>query len=99
MKIIHYANSSFYDATRPAAEAGWSRLETISSFPGASVPPARAILGWERLHAESQYRFLKAIFEDRDPTPGLADGVANHLVIDALYSSARSGRWERVDAV
>ncbi len=89
----------FYDATRPAAGAGWVRLETISSFPGASVPPARAILGWERLHAESQYRFLKAIFEDRDPSPGLADGVANHLVIDALYSSARSGQWERVAAL
>ena len=88
----------FYDATRPAAEAGWTRLETISSFPGAAVPPARAILGWERLHAENQYRFLKAISEDKDPSPGLADGVANHLVIDALYSSARSGRWEKVAA-
>ena len=63
------------------------------------MPPARAILGWERLHVESQYRFLKAIVEDQDPTPGLADGVANHLVIDALYSSARSGRWERVAAI
>lgn len=89
----------FYDATRPAAGAGWIRLETISSFPGASVPPARAILGWERLHTESQYRFLKAIFEDRDPSPGLVDGVANHLVIDALYSSAGSGHWEKVDAL
>ncbi|HUI70921.1 MAG TPA: Gfo/Idh/MocA family oxidoreductase [Spirochaetia bacterium] len=86
----------FYDATRPAGAAGWVRLETISSFPGASVPPARAILGWERLHAENQYSFLKAIFEGRNPSPGLADGVANHLVIDALYSSATSGRWERV---
>jgi hypothetical protein len=51
------------------------------------------------MHVESQYRFLKAIFEDRDPTPGLADGVANHLVIDAVYSSARSGGWERVTAI
>ena len=88
----------FYDATRPAAGAGWTRLETISGFPGAVVPPARAILGWERLHAENQYRFLTAIAEERDPSPGLADGVANHLVIDALYSSARSGRWEKVAA-
>jgi hypothetical protein len=43
----------FYEITRPAAEAGRVRLGTISSFPGASVPPARAILGKERLHAES----------------------------------------------
>ena len=81
---------------RPAAGAGWTRLETISSFPGAVVPPARAILGWERLHAENQYRFLKAVSEEQDPSPGLADGVANHLVIDALYASARLGRWEKV---
>jgi predicted dehydrogenase len=89
----------FYDATRPAAESGWVRLETISSFPGATVPAPRSILGWDRLHAENQYRFLKAVFEERDPSPGLIDGVANHLVIDALYSSARSGRWEKVAAL
>ena len=86
----------YYDA---ASAAGWVRLETISGFPGASTPPARAILGWERLHAENQYRFLKAVLEEREPSPGLADGVANHLVIDALYASARSGRWERVEGM
>ena len=86
----------YYDATRPASEAGWVRLETISSFQGAAVPPARSILGWDRLHAENQYRFLKAVAENQDPSPGLADGVANHLVVDALYASAKTGRWERV---
>ena len=86
----------YYDATKPQAESGWTRLETISSFPGAAVPPARAILGWERTHTENQYQFLKAILEDREPSPGIADGLANHLLIDALYASAEAGRWERV---
>jgi predicted dehydrogenase len=45
-----------------------------------------------KLHALA----YRTIFEGRDPSPGLADGVANHLVIDALYSSARPGRWEKV---
>ena len=83
----------------PGRWTGWVRLETISDFPGAAAPPARAILGWERLHAENQYRFLKAISEERAPSPGLSDGVANHLVIDALYASARLGRWEKVAAL
>ncbi len=68
----------YYDATRAASDLGWNRLETIQSFPGAAVPPARAIIGWERSHAENQYQFLKAVFEGCDPSPGIADGLANH---------------------
>ena len=83
----------YYDATRPAAYLGWNRLETIQSYPGASVPPARAIVGWERSHAENQYRFLTAIAEGREPSPGIADGLAANLVTDAAYAAAASGTW------
>lgn len=86
----------YYDATRPAADLGWNRLETIQSYPGASVPPARAIVGWERSHAENQYRFLMAVAEGREPSPGIADGLAVHLVTDAAYKAALSGGWVSV---
>ncbi len=83
----------FFDATRKSGETGWTRLETIAGFDGASVPPARAILGWERTHAENQYRFLKSVVEKTEPSPGLRDGLLNNLVMDAAYASARERRW------
>lgn len=82
-----------YDATRPSADAGWTRLETIQTYPGAAVPPARAIVGWERSHAENQYRFIRAVAEGVEPSPGIADGLAVHLVTDAAYEAALRGTW------
>ncbi len=85
-----------YDARRSGPELGWTRLETIQNYPGASVPPARAILGWERSHAENQYQFLRAIAEGREPSPGIADGLAANLVTDAILDAAGQGTWVRV---
>jgi predicted dehydrogenase len=87
----------FFDGTRKAGEQGWTRLETIQSYPGAAVPPARAIVGWERSHAENQHRFLSAIAEGREPDPGISDGLAVNLVTDAVYEAARRGSWVRVE--
>ncbi|MEI6387659.1 MAG: Gfo/Idh/MocA family oxidoreductase [Spirochaetota bacterium] len=86
-----------YDARRSGSELGWTRLETIQNYPGASAPPARAILGWERSHAENQYQFLSAIAEGRQPSPGIADGLAANLVVDAVFEAAERGAWVRVD--
>ncbi len=83
----------YFDATRKPADLGWNRLETIQNYPGAAVPPARAIVGWERSHAENQYRFLSAVAEGREPSPGIADGLAAHLVTDAAYEAALRGTW------
>lgn len=40
---------------------GWQRLDTVGHYPGAAAPPGRAPMGWLRLHAENQYRFLQAV--------------------------------------
>ena len=86
----------WFDATRKSGESGWTRLETIQTYEGAVVPPARAILGWDRTHAENQYQFLKSVVERTEPSPGIADGLANNLVMDAAYASAREQRWVKV---
>jgi len=82
----------FFDAER-RGDPGWIRLETIQSYPGAAVPPARSIVGWDRTHAENAYRFLKSVFEGAEPDPGITDGVWVHLVTDAAYASAAHGGW------
>lgn len=86
----------WFDASKKGTDAGWTRLETIQTYPGAVLPPPRSILGWDRTHAENQYQFLKAVVEGREPSPGLADGLAANLVMDAAYRSAASGSWEAV---
>lgn len=88
----------WYDATRSGSplEQGWTRLETVQHYPGASLPPPRSILGWTRTHAENQYTFLKAVAEDGSPDPGIIDGLRCQLILDAAYRSAESGSWVEV---
>ncbi len=90
----------YFDATRKGGayggDAGWQRLETVQHYPDAVIPPARSIVGWPRAHAENQYQFLQAVTNGTKPSPGLIDGVRAQLVMDAVYESARAGRWESV---
>jgi len=87
----------WYDATRPGGsmggERGWTRLETVQHYPGATLPPPRSIVGWTRTHAENQYGFLKAISQGKTSQPGMIDGLRCQLIMDATYRSAENGNW------
>jgi predicted dehydrogenase len=87
----------WYDARRPegptGGERGWTRVETVQRYPGASGLPPRAPVGWGRSHAENQYAFLRALYLGQPCSPDIIDGYINHLVIDAAYTSARTGDW------
>jgi predicted dehydrogenase len=87
----------WFDATRPGGpmggQRGWTRLETVQHYPGATLPPPRSILGWTRTHAENQYAFLKTVSEGLAPQPGVLDGLRCQLIMDAAYRSAESGNW------
>jgi predicted dehydrogenase len=90
----------WFDATKASGfqggDQGWQRLETVQHYHGASTPPARAILGWTRTHAECQYAFLHAVAEGKKPELGIQDGMRAQLVLDAAYESARSDAWIKV---
>jgi len=83
----------WFDASRKGGDQGWLRLDTVQQYPGASIPPARAILGWQRTHAENQYQFLKAIAEGKTPQPNIIDGLRTQFVLDAAYLSVQEGGW------
>ena len=91
----------WFDASRKGGafggDQGWQRLDTVQQYPGASIPPARAILGWQRTHAENQYQFLKAISEGKTPQPNVFDGLRTQFVLDAAYLSAQQGEWVEVE--
>lgn len=70
---------------------GWQRLQTVQHYPDARTPPGRAPIGWSRSHTENQYQFLQAVINNRDPEPGIIDGLRVQLVIDAVERSAAAG--------
>lgn len=88
---------SWFDATRPSREQGWTRIPTSTTYPGAVVPPPRGILGWHRTHAENIYQFLRALIENQPFAPDATDGARVHQIIDAAYQSATLQRWMAVD--
>jgi predicted dehydrogenase len=90
----------WYDAARPGGsmggERGWTRLETVQHYPGATLPPPRSIVGWTRTHAENQYAFLEAFSRGETAHPGAVDGLRCQLIMDAAYRSAETGGWVEV---
>jgi levoglucosan dehydrogenase len=90
----------WYDARRPegatGGERGWTRIETVQRYPGASGLPARAPVGWGRTHAENQFAFLRALHLGQPCSPNVMDGYINHLVIEAAYASAETSDWVKV---
>nr|BFE65732.1 Gfo/Idh/MocA family oxidoreductase [Dactylosporangium thailandense] len=82
----------FFDATRPAAEQGWSRiLVTDGEHPylGAWWPPGH-ILGYEHSFTHEMRDFIEAIATGADPTPSFEDALQVQLVLDAVARSDSS---------
>jgi len=90
-----------YDQTAPdsllGGPRGWTRYETIQRYPSAATPPGRAVLGWNRTHAQNLFAFLTALVKDEEPVPGIIDGLRVHEVVDAAYASATTGTWVEVE--
>jgi predicted dehydrogenase len=82
-----------YDTHSP--HKGFTRVETVGRYDGQLAPDWTAPVGVPRAHAECQYRFLKAIWDGREPSPGLDDGLRVQRLIEAVYRSAASADWAR----
>ncbi|WP_432844214.1 Gfo/Idh/MocA family protein [Dactylosporangium sp. CA-092794] len=88
----------FYDATRPAAEQGWSRiLVTEGEHPyfAAWWPPGH-LIGYEHSFTHEMRDFIEAIATGADPTPSFEDALQVQLVLDAVQRSDSS--WVSVPA-
>jgi predicted dehydrogenase len=88
----------FYDATRPSAEQGWSRIlvtEGEHPYLGAWWPPGH-IIGYEHSFTHELRDFMEAIATGADPTPSFEDALQVQLVLDAVARSDAS--WVSVAA-
>jgi predicted dehydrogenase len=79
------ANSGFKtilatDVKHPYIDAWW--------------PPGH-IIGYEHTFTHTVLDLIKAIAEQKIPTPNFKDGVRNQRVLDAIERASLSGRWEK----
>ncbi|WDZ84734.1 Gfo/Idh/MocA family protein [Micromonospora cathayae] len=90
----------FYDATRPGAEQGFSRiLVTEGDHPYMSAwwPPGH-IIGYEHSFTHQMRDFVEAVATGTDPAPSFADALQVQLVLDAVTRSADLGSsWTEVE--
>nr|WP_026267530.1 Gfo/Idh/MocA family oxidoreductase [Micromonospora sp. CNB394] len=90
----------FYDATRPTAEQGFSRiLVTEGEHPYMSAwwPPGH-IIGYEHSFTHQMRDFIEAVATGVDPTPSFSDALQVQLVLDAVTRSAELGSsWADVE--
>jgi predicted dehydrogenase len=90
----------FYDATRPTAEQGFTRiLVTEAEHPYLSAwwPPGH-LIGYEHSFTHQMRDFVEAVATGADPTPSFADALQVQLVLDAVTRSAELGsRWTEVE--
>ncbi|MCZ7418413.1 Gfo/Idh/MocA family oxidoreductase [Verrucosispora sp. WMMA2121] len=90
----------FLDATRPAAEQGFSRiLVTEAEHPYLSAwwPPGH-IIGYEHSFTHQMRDFIEAVATGTDPSPSFAEALQVQLVLDAVTRSAELGSsWAAVE--
>lgn len=76
-----------------SAHRGFVRLETVQRYDGQLAPDWTSPVGAARTHAECQYRFLRAVWDGTEPSPGLDDGLRVQRLVDAVYRSHERGNW------
>ncbi len=88
-----------YDARLPEGDfggrRGWQQIATVQKYPapGNAFPSPKCGIGWLRGHVHSLYSFLKAIAEDRQPSPSLTEGLHLQHIIEAALVSAKTQTW------
>jgi len=86
----------FYDGTDPEVPLGgrgFQRLQTVQRYEGQQAPDWTTPTSFDRAHAENQFQFARAIWDDRPPAPSLADGLAVQRLLDAAQRSAKGEQW------
>ena len=90
----------FYSGEDPDGVQGFRKIlatEAAHPYIEAWWPPGH-IIGWEHTFVHLVYDFMKALDEDRMPTPNFADGVECQRVLEAVEKSVKEERWVEVGA-
>ncbi len=88
------------DADGPqGGERGFRKIEAVSRYAGQRAPDWTMIPDFMRAHAECQYQFIRAIWDDSLPAPSFADGAHVQKIMAAAERSSEQGGWVRLDDI
>lgn len=72
---------------------GFRKIEAGQRYEGAKAPDWTMAPGFMRIHAECQYQFIRAIWDDTQPSPSFTEGVHVQQIMEAAEKSSADGRW------
>ena len=82
------------DADKPlGGERGFRKIEAAGRYDGQRAPDWTMSPDFMRVHAECQYQFIRAIWEDGLTSPSFHDGLHIQRVMDAAERSSERGTW------
>ena len=77
-------------------ERGFQRIEAAGRYAGQRAPDWTMTPDFMRSHAECQYQFIRAIWDERPTSPAFDDGLHVQRIMAAAEGSSESGAWENV---
>lgn len=87
-----------YSCADPKGMQGFRRIQVNEAehpYINAWWPPGH-IIGYEHTFVHVVYDFLKAIDENKIPSPNFRDGVECQKVLEAVEKSAKEERWVKI---
>ena len=85
------------DADSPlGGQRGFRKIEAASRYSGQRAPDWTMAPDFMRGHAECQFRFIRAIWDDRRASPSFADGLHIQRIMAAAERSSEIGSWVNV---
>lgn len=89
----------FYSREDPESAQGFRRIQVTElnhPYMNAWWPPGH-IIGYEHTFVHVVYDLMKAIDEDKNPSPSFVDGVECQRVLNGVEKSIQAGRWVKVE--
>jgi len=77
-------------------EEGFKKIFTGGNYRESNFPGPKFTTGWIRAHIHSIYNFLNCVYENKNASPSLYDGIYNMKVIDKIKKSIETKRWEKI---
>ena len=87
-----------FDASEPAERQGFRSIQAAGRYPGQSAPDWTMTPDFMRVHAECQYQFIRAIWDDEPASPSFADGLHVQRIMAAAEASSDAQTWVELPA-
>ncbi|MCY4466850.1 MAG: Gfo/Idh/MocA family oxidoreductase [Chloroflexi bacterium] len=82
-----------YDVREGDRVRGFRKVEAVGRYAGQRAPDWSMPPGFMRAHAECQYQFIRAIWDDNSPEPSFVDGLHIQRIMAAAELSSARGGW------